>query len=245
MPTLIHTCSQLRAGLQKVKTANQTRQEISALQQRMREWGQHASTRQALAEKTRIVDPNLLAREDIAQADSKVKVLAEQAKRLLEDGCNVQALAADNLWVRLTSAAESANEIVKNAARDKWREFVGSLGNIESPSILEGRMLKIPANETILAIYKQDYAKYLAVVRADLPANASTHAELAETVETLQGLRERLKGTAPEAVRLFFKAIDNGGAALELFTPEVIDWLRENDDPSRFVVKSRSNLSWR
>lgn len=245
MPTLINTCIQLRAGLQKVKTANQTRQEISALQQRMREWSQHASTRQTLAEKTLIVDPNLLALEDIAQADAKVKVLAEQAKKLLEDGCSLQALAVDNLWGRLTSAAELANEVLKNAARDKWREFVESFGNVESPSILEGRMLKTPANETILGIYKQNYAKYLAAVRADLPANASTYAELADTVETLQGLREKLKDTAPEAVRLFFKAIDNGGAALELVTPEVIDWLRKNHDPSQFVVKSRANLSWR
>lgn len=245
MPTLIHTCNQLRAGLQKVNTVNQTRQEISALQQRMREWGQRASTRKMLVEKAHIIAPNLLVQGDIAQADSNVKILAEQAKRLLEDGCNLQALVADNLWVRLTSAADSANEKLKTAARDKWREFVRNLGHVESPSILEGWMLKTPANETILGIYKQDYAKYLAAVRADLPANASTLIELAATVESLQGLREKLKGAAPDAVRLFLKSIESGGAALELLTPEVMDWLRENDDPSRFVVKPRSNLSWR
>ncbi|MNT95810.1 hypothetical protein D3C72_2377640 [compost metagenome] len=60
----------------------------------------------------------------------------------------------------------------------------------------------------------------------------------------LQGLREQLKGTAPEAIRLFLKAIESGGASLDLITPEVMEWLRENDDPNRFVVKSKANVSW-
>lgn len=245
MPTLIHTCSQLRAGLQKAKVANQTRQEIAALQQRMREWGQHASTRDNLAGKARIVDPNLLERDDIAQADSNVKVLAKQARDILQAGGNVQDLATDNLWFRLTTAAGSANALVQTAARDKWRQFVESLGHVEPPAVLEGRMLKTPANENILGDYKQRYATYLAAARADLPASASTKVDLAKMVETLQGLREQLKGTAPEAVRLFLNAIESGGAALELVTPEVMDWLRANDDPNRYVVKPRTTLTWR
>ena len=81
MTTLIQSCNQLRTDLQKVKVANQTRQEISALQQRMREWGQHANARRGLIEKTRIVDTTIMQREDIEQADRSVQVLAEQAKQ--------------------------------------------------------------------------------------------------------------------------------------------------------------------
>lgn len=245
MPTLIHICNQLREGLQKVKVANQTRQEISAMQQRMREWGQHASTRHSLAEKARIVDPDLFSRDEIAQADSNVKVLAEQAKKILQSGGNVQDLSTDNLWTRLTTAAESNNERVRGSARDKWRQFVDSLPYVESPSVLEGRMLKTPTNEALLGAYKQQYTKYQVAVRTDLPASASTQEELAAAVGVLQDLREQLKGTAPDAVRLFLKAIENGGAALELVTPEVIDWLRANDDPNRFVVNRRATQTWR
>ena len=98
MSTLIQSCSQLRAGLQKAKVANQTRQEISALQQRMREWGQHATTRHALAEKARIVDPALLEREDIAQADRSVKALAEQARTAKTPGDLIKVAAALYRW---------------------------------------------------------------------------------------------------------------------------------------------------
>ncbi|MEE5053286.1 hypothetical protein V2J84_06345 [Pseudomonas alliivorans] len=245
MSTLIQTCGQLRVGLQNAKIANQTRQEISALQQRLREWGRHADTRQALMEKVRIVDPYLLVREDIAQADCNVRGLAQQAQKLLLAGGNVQDLATDNLWIRLTAAAASANEDARSAARDQWRQFIESLGYVETPSVLDGRMLKTPANESLLETYRQHYAKYSAIVRADLPASASTSDEMISAMSMLQGLREQLKGTAPEAIRLFLKAIESGGASLDLITPEVMEWLRENDDPNRFVVKSKANVSWR
>lgn len=245
MPTLIQSCSHLRAGLEKAKVANQTRQDISALQQRMREWGYHATTRRGLAEKARIVDPTLLQREDIAQTDRSVRALAEQAKQVLKAGGNVQDLATDNLWTRLTNAAESANALVEEAAQAQWRQFVENLGHIDSPLVVEGRMLKTPANETLLNTYKQQHARYQTAVRNDLPTNAATQEELTKVVAALQGLREQLKGTAPDAVRLFLKAIETGGAALDLLTPEVMDWLRANDDPTRFTIKPKANPRWR
>lgn len=245
MPSLNQSCSQLRIGLQRAKVANQTRQEISALQQRMREWKQHASTRLGLVERARIVDPSLLQREDIAHADQGVKALAEQAKQVLLVGGNVQDLTTDSLWTRLISAAESANESVRNAARVQWRSFVDNLGHVDPPSVLEGRMLKTPANEVTLAIYKQQYAKYQAAGRNELPTSATTQEELTTAFAALQALREQVKGSAPDAVRVFLKAIDNGGAALELLTPEVMEWLRANDDLARFVVKPRATQTWR
>jgi hypothetical protein len=245
MSSLIQTCAQLRIGLQKAKVANQTRQEISAIQQRMREWGQCANTRRVLTEKVRIVDPLLLVREDIVQADCNVKGLAQQAKELLLAGGNVQDLATDNLWTRLTAAAESANQDVRSAACDHWRKFVQNFGPIESPTVLDARIVKTPANVGLFESYKQHYTKYSAIVRAELPANSSTPEELISAVSTLQALREQLIGTVPEVVRAFFKALENGGAELGLITPEVLEWLRENDDPNRFVVKSRASVSWR
>ncbi len=106
-------------------------------------------------------------------------------------------------------------------------------------------MLKTPANEVLLAMYKQHHAKYQAAVRSDLPSSAATQEELTEAVAALQGLREQLKGTAPDAVRVFLKTIETGGAALELLTPEVMEWLRANDDPTRFVIKPKATQTWR
>ncbi len=245
MTTLIQSCSQLRAGLQKVKVANQTRQEISALQQRMREWGQHASTRQSLLDKTQIVDPSLLQREEIYQADQSVLALVEQSRQLLEKGGNVQDLATDSLWTRLNNAAESSNQRLRDAAREQWRQFIESLGHIDSSAVLESRMLKTPSNEAILAKYKEHYGKFQSALRVELPTTASAREDLTAAVTALRELRDQLKGNAPDAVRVFLKAIENGGAALELLTPDVLQWIRDNDDPNRFVIKPRNSQSWR
>ena len=245
MTTLIQSCSQLRADLQRVKVANQTRQEISALQQRMREWGQHASTRQSLLEKILIVDPSLLQREDINQADQSVRALVDQSRQVLEKGGNVQDLATDSLWTRLNNAADSSNQSLKETARELWRQFVESLGHIDSPTVLEGRMLKTPSNDAILANYKVHHAKFQSALRVELPTTPSAREDLTSVVAKLRELRDQLKGNAPDVVRVFLKAIENGGAALELLTPDVLLWIRENDDSNRFVIKPRNSQSWR
>lgn len=245
MTTLIQSCNQLRTDLQKVKVANQTRQEISALQQRMREWGQHANARHGLIEKSRIVDTTIMQREDIEQADRGVQILAEQAKKILLDGGNVQDLATESLWTRLTNAAESANELVRQSTRELWRQYLLSLGHIDTPSTLEGRMLKTPTNEELLSKYKQHFSTYQAAVRTDLPSSTTTQKELTAVVTNLQNLREQLNGSAPDDVRNFLKAVENGGAALELLTTDVMEWLKVNDDPARFLVKPRTAQTWR
>lgn len=242
MSTLIESCSQLLTGLQNAKLANQTRQELSALQQRKREWEQQASERLELLNKARLVDANLLRTEEIAKADAFVQVLALEAKKVLQDGGNVQDLSKDSLWTKLTKAAGSANILLRDAAKKQWQQFVESLGHVVTPQVLEGRMLKTPANEVLLGTYKQQYLIYQTAVRAELPISGTTQSDLTTVVETLQGLSEQLQGTAPDSVRKFLKAVGSGGADLELLTSEVMEWLRENDTPSRFVIKSRVAL---
>ncbi len=242
MSTLIEFCSQLLTGLQNAKLANQTRQELSALQQRKREWEQQANERLELLNKALLVDANLLRTEEIAKADASVQALALEAKKVLQDGGNVQDLSKDSLWTKLTKAAGSANTLLRDAAKTQWQQFVESLGHVDTPQVLEGRMLKTPANEVLLGTYKNHYLMYQAAVRAELPISSTTRTDLANTVGTLQGLSEQLQGTAPDSVRKFLKAVGSGGADLELLTSEVMEWLRENDTPSRFVIKSRVAL---
>jgi hypothetical protein len=242
MSTLIESCNRLLNGLQNAKLAFQTRQELSALQQRKREWEQQASDRLELVTKARLVDENLLLKEEIAKADASVHALALEAKKVLQDGGNVQDLSKDSLWTKLTKAAASSNTLLRDAAKTQWQQFTESLGHVVTPQVLEGRMLKTPANEVLLTTYKQQYLMYSAAVRAELPISVTTQTDLTNVVQTLQGLSEQLQGTAPDAVRKFLKAVGNGGADLELLTSEVMEWLRANDTPSRFVIKSRMVL---
>lgn len=245
MPTLLDTCHQIKGGLQKVKVANQTRYEISALQERMAEWDVIVKARAALKQKGKVVDPTLLSREELKSTDAEVRQLAESAQKVLKDGGDVQALAKDNLWTRLTVRAKTSNEKVRDAALQAWQGFVQSLGPIEHPSTLEARMLNTPGNLETLMAYKDQFAKARSILQAELPANDSDKSILTAAVQSMQELKERLKSSAPEAIRQFLRAVDSGGASLIMATPEVMEWLRANDDPNRFVIKPKGVTLWR
>lgn len=239
MTTLIESCGQLLEGLQKVKVANQARQELSALQQRRREWEEVKNQRAELLTKACFFDYGLLSREDVKEADNHVQSLALEAKQVLENGGNVQDLANNSLWARLLGAAGASNDLLREALKSQWQNFIESLGHVVTPQSLDGQMLRTPANEALIVKYKQSYLIYQAAARAELPVRGSKPSDLLETVEALRSLSEQLRGTAPVAVRQFLRAVESGGADLELLTPEVIEWLRENDNPSRFQIKSR------
>lgn len=245
MPTLLDACTQIRSGLQDVKVANQTRYEISALQDRIAEWDAIAKTRATLTQKGKVVDPALLTREDIQSIDAEVRQLAENARKALREGGEVQALAKDHLWTRLTARAKTSNEKVREAALQEWQGFVRSLGPIEHPSTLETRMLNTPANLETLMAYKDHFAKARSILQVELPATDSDKSILTAAVQSMQALKERLKSSAPEAARQFLRAVESGGASLRMATPEVMEWLRANDDPDRFVIKPKGVTLWR
>jgi hypothetical protein len=245
MPTLLTTSEQIRSGLQRVKVANQTKHELAALQERITEWDGIVKARATLKHKAKVIDPTLLARTEISSTDVEVTKLVDSAKELLQGGADVQTLARENVWTRLTELAKKSNELIRSAAQEEWKTFLETLGNIEAPSALEARMLKTPANQEVLTRYREHFAKTQPILRLDLPASESDKATLIAAVEAIRQLKDQLKSSAPEVVRLFLRAIENGGASLSMATPEVLEWIRANDDQNRFVIKPKGAQSWR
>jgi hypothetical protein len=245
MPKLIETCADIRNGLQRARVANQTKHEISALQERIKEWNQVKSARASLLSKIKVLGADFSGREDIASEDAQVKTLAAAAKKVLENGTSVQALSDDNLWVRLITLAKNSNERYRSVAKEEWRSLVDSLGHIEAPSALEARMLNTPDNQALLNAYKQHFEKVQTVLRAELPASETDKTTLLSSVKSIQDLSVQLKSFAPEAVRVFLQTVQTGGASLAMATTEVLEWIQTHDDLNRFVVKPKGMSTWR
>ena len=113
MPTLIETCEELRLGLKSVRVANQTRQEMAAVQLRTKEWMQHINTRRVLEVKVQTVDPEIFDNEEVKHSNSVVTALTDKAKKKLLAGLNVQSLADEDLWLKLTLGAGAANTLIE------------------------------------------------------------------------------------------------------------------------------------
>ncbi|PPK37633.1 hypothetical protein CD175_15270 [Pseudomonas laurylsulfatiphila] len=245
MATLIEQCRALRGGLEQAHLANQTRHEISAFQERLREWEQLISSRQGLIEKMRFVDPTIRGELQIVETSAAAKALTKEARARLEAGGDVESLSVENLWARLRSATDAANSVVIDHVRKIWKAYIDTLGRVESPNTLENRILKTPTNEQLLIQYRAAHISYQTVIRHELPVNEDSRRVVFDHVEALRKIHSQMDTSAPDSVRRFLKAVESDGAALELVTPEVIKWLAENDDQNRFVVRLKVANTWR
>lgn len=245
MPTLMERSRCARTGLERTRLANQTRKQLSTVQARALEWSK--CTKAHSAARTRMsVFPEHFATlpPEVAKANVAAAALAHEAQALLRSGADIEALYSENLWTRLLAAADGANKAAEDAARVAWNQVREEMGSVEKPTALEARMPRTPANEKVLADYKTQYNQYEALVRQGVPNSPSVLDDLSRAVERLREVQAGLTLAAPEAVRVFLRAVQQGNAGIDLLTPEVVAWLQANDDPGRFVIKVRTAPAW-
>jgi len=70
-----------------------------------------------------------------------------------------------------------------------------------------------------------------------LPKTAEEFEAVIALHEQLFQQREALKLDVPEEVNLFLKAVAGQGATLDMLTPNVLSWLANEDDPTRYRIK--------
>lgn len=244
MPTLLEQARRAQAGIEKVARANQLRYQLAVIQERSAEWaarkGQHAQLRRRAG----YLPLNESASAQMANADEPVRALCAEARQRLQANGNVQALAEDELWVQLLAKAESANKVCEEAIRAAWRQLIQELGEVEPANTVASRIPATPANERVLARYRELYARYTTLRSTVTPTDEASADQLRVCVEQLREIHATLT-PAPVAVQKFFKAIEAGGATLDFMTEEVLTWLKSHDDWGRFVVRLRAGNAWR
>lgn len=244
MGTLLEEARQAQNGLDKVRLANQVRHQLAAVQRRASEWDKCKQKRVMLAQKVGYIAPPDAAMADITQANKATQALCAQVRQLLLDTKDIEVLSQDDLWLRLLRTAEKANKICEGAIRTTWKALIQALGAVESSSALAARVPATPGNEKVLTTYSALYSNYATLATADMPAGPDSAPELEACVEQLRKILSTLT-PAPDSVHRFFKAIETGGATLDLITEEVLEWLKRHDDWTRFVVKTRVGAAWR
>ena len=61
-------------------------------------------------------------------------------------------------------------------------------------------------------------------------------------METLVEVRKKFKGNQPPDVKEFMKAIqEKGYASLSMLTPEVLDWINENNYENHYTINPNRN----
>ncbi|MER3383174.1 hypothetical protein [Pectobacterium aroidearum] len=70
-----------------------------------------------------------------------------------------------------------------------------------------------------------------------LPKNREEFEVVIALHEQLCVQRKAINLDVPEEVDLFLKAVAGQGASLDMLTPNVLDWLANEDDPTRYCIK--------
>lgn len=239
MPSLLERCKTVRAGLDRANLANETRREMAALSSRAKEWKDRLSRHRQVRERQTWLPlvPEVI--DAVESANAVVMPLAEEASARLESE-GVHGLSKDELWVRLLNSAEGATKATEDALREGWRQQVESLGEVTGPAVLERQVSPTASNKEVLDEYRSAYDRYRSLAKAGLPSDPSALSALKDAVAVLRLVHARLNFSGSNEVKQFLSAVDQGGASLHLLTPAVLQWLQENDDISRFIVKIRS-----
>ncbi|QKE37689.1 hypothetical protein [Ferrovum myxofaciens] len=143
-------------------------------------------------------------------------------------------------WTGLISKLEVLVKKVGEAQTNDWKVFFGSkyFGGI-SPTQREAKLAQTPQNKKALESYKKLYQNFIAY-RLNIPKDAEDFKSLEVMSEQLAQIKFQEDDDVPEDVRKFFEAT-NTGAGLELLTIEVIEWLRNNNLLSSYIVRAKLN----
>ncbi|WP_180721285.1 hypothetical protein [Paraburkholderia largidicola] len=244
MPTLLEQAQLTRTGLDQVIRTNQLRSHLSAIQNRSAEWSRRKEKRAELHVKSGYLAPPASKLAELASADEATRALCAEARERLSKSDGVDALSRDEFWIRLLAQADKANSLSSDAIRASWRALIRDLGEPEASSALLAREPETPGNKQALARYREVYTLYASLKSAAMPPDTRSADALRQHVEELRKIVSTLTPT-PQSVKLFFKAMEADGAALDLLTEEVLIWLRQYDDTSRFVIRTRTVGTWR
>jgi hypothetical protein len=237
MTSLLARCEAVATLVADVDTARRNQHARARLEERTREWDEQRG--KLTGSQGRAEWAGLLPGE-VTQFVQKRVQLARTAKEAVErlaTNEDVTALTEDPLWTRLLKSAASATEVLDEAVRAAWRDFVDKLGALDTPATLEATLPKTPINSQVLAAYRSVFADFKRLSDLSLPRSADDRAKLEHSAAECRKALANVQRDVPKEVDAFFRAVDAYCATLAFVTPEVLQWLSDNGQLDRYQVR--------
>lgn len=236
--TLLQRCVAISEKLAQVESIQRNAHQRAAIDKRLEEWRPCLASLETARTRLSWVGLNAQEVPAASTALSRVRSLAAEAAGLLAETSNVGALAQGDLWTRLLRTSDGATSTLNEAAQLAWSSTVSGYGVTEAPLDLRSRLPQTPSNAEAMVRYEERYAIYARLANQKSPKSADDVRALREAVGSLRETYAGLRFDVPAEVEAFFKAVNAGGAGLELLTETVRAWLHDNDQLDRYVVRS-------
>jgi hypothetical protein len=238
--TLLDKCAVILGTLNQVEIARRNASQRAAVDQRVREWADCSSKMERARERARLIDLTDPQAETCRSEWKKARELAAAAAERLAETGDASSLSKDALWTQLLASARAAAESTENAISAAWQIFVQEHEPVESAAAVRGRLSLTPENEKTLRDYEAVHTAYSRLKSQAAPRTANDRQDFLDALAQCREVFERFHFDVPSEVDAFFKAVNSGGASLELLTPVVMQWLRANHQLERYIIRSLS-----
>ena len=235
--SLINNATSTLERLTKLRTAAVGAEEARDLDRLRRELSDLASPIKAIADKVAVLRGeyvSLSAIPDLANVRESVQKAFERFKQTPR----ATTLRQGRVWTALTNKLQTVAQKAQTALSADWQHYFDHrlFGGLP-PAKRELTLAKTPRNEQALRRYRELYQSFIKY-RQQLPTSAEECSNLRQLSQQLAEIT--FQEDVPEDVRKFLEALSSG-AGLQLLTPEVLTWLRDNQLLENYVVRARIN----
>jgi hypothetical protein len=240
-PSLPQRAAELKVRLSRLHELSSKVEEASNLERLRQDLNKHVERLEPPLEKQA-----LLRTEDIGVPIPVGLVkAARRASGLLEKfkaEPTAATLKKGQTWRVLLDELDSAASDLSQAVLGTWRRSRDAFFAGDTPSILRGRLARTAENDQALERYRTLY-QALDAAFAAAPTNRAAIEEVKRLAQQLERAAQGFNFDVPEAVKAFLEAVQSvTGAPLDLLTPDVVDWLKDNNsfDAYRISAKGRT-----
>lgn len=240
MMTMLDRANAIETKMGLIAIARKTTNQRAAIQTRVQEWNLRLASITSLRTKHSWLGSTQAPQSKFVDEFPAVVALSAEARKRFAEGEGVEALAEGSLWTRLINATDAAIKTMEETLQSGWRQFVDGHGVIETPATLRGRLPQSPGNKQAMTGYDAQHATYARLANQKVPRSADDPQTLATAIGVLRQTFAGFQFDVPPDVEVFYKAVDAGGAGLNLLTREVLDWLQVNGQTDRYVVRGNA-----
>jgi hypothetical protein len=238
MTTLIQRCTTANADLERVEIARRNASARALIQQRAKEWEEHLVNLNAARERAVWMALTRAELSAMVACLNQLRRNAAEALARLKAGEDVSTLTSDSLWTRLLQSTEGVTNALDDAVKIAWRGFLEAQGSLSAPSDLQSQLPSTPTNVQALSAYRAAYATYGKLAAQQMPRSAEDKASLLAALAACRAEMAKMQHDVPADVEAFFRAVYSNSATLASLTPGVLQWLADNGQLHRYLVRS-------
>lgn len=221
-----------QAGIQNAQALADKRDELSNIVFKI----ERLSARMAVLRAGGVSDlPHLEAKRE--------KDLVLQLRARFSESPKFETLVGGQRWAKFADAVERLAAEVDVLQKKAWKEFfVEVYGGLPPDKLKQTILLASPEHRRAFERYSERF-ETLQKSKNVVPDNVEVIGALRACALELESIGKGFvpNTDVPTSVQTFFNAVAaGGGAGLNLLSQDVVDWLRENDMLSNYVVRARN-----